>query len=367
MLQFQWQNDTLSKEEAGNQVADLLNNRFSVALWRLPGQKTCGFNFGPLQYLPVDEIKEQGFLLAPFSFNGKGYFIPQVDHPKKAGRNRQGIPWYSRDIKKEEAGKKEFKKKVRYALEQLKGGAFDKVVLARKKCVSLVHELPLLDLFEYWCDRMPGSFVSLVSTPDFGTWLGVTPELLLHFDKNTVNTVALAGTRSKDEDEFSRKEKDEQSLVEKFIRECLGEHDLDFNTSGPEVIHYGNLKHLQTGFSFLSNGVTPGWRSLVKMLHPTPAVCGYPVLTTQIFIRNEEGMDRQLYSGFLGPVSGPDSGSLYVNLRCMEVNNQEAGLYAGAGIVRKSRAPEEWLEITKKMDTLLSVLEQRGWIHRNDE
>ncbi|PSR05865.1 MAG: isochorismate synthase, partial [Bacteroidetes bacterium SW_10_40_5] len=48
---------------------------------------------------------------------------------------------------------------------------------------------------------------------------------------------------------------------------------------------------------------------------------------------------------------------LYVNLRCMEVHeSNQASLYAGAGIVKGSKAEEEWNETEAKMNTLLNML-----------
>jgi isochorismate synthase len=45
-----------------------------------------------------------------------------------------------------------------------------------------------------------------------------------------------------------------------------------------------------------------------------------------------------------------------VNLRCMEIGNEKAILYAGAGITQDSNPQAEWEETERKMQTMLSVL-----------
>jgi isochorismate synthase len=48
---------------------------------------------------------------------------------------------------------------------------------------------------------------------------------------------------------------------------------------------------------------------------------------------------------------------LYVNLRCMQLFDQTAKLYAGAGITFDSIPEKEWDETTLKCHTLLDVMD----------
>ena len=47
---------------------------------------------------------------------------------------------------------------------------------------------------------------------------------------------------------------------------------------------------------------------------------------------------------------------IYVNLRCMEIQNNKAILYAGAGVTEYSDPEQEWYETELKCNTLLNVI-----------
>ena len=69
-----------------------------------------------------------------------------------------------------------------------------------------------------------------------------------------------------------------------------------------------------------------------------------------------EHFDRKYYSGFCGPLnladkSHPDA-SLYVSLRCMEIEGACCHLYAGGGLLKESNEEKEWRETAKKMETI---------------
>lgn len=246
---------------------------------------------------------------------------------------------------------------ARYAIEQIKAGSFDKVVAANKKVTSLPEGFQPLSYYFRLMKAYPNAFVSLTSTPQYGTWVGASPELLLNFDQRAIQTTALAGTQSPEKDIFTEKEEQEQNLVSAYIEKTFENLALDYQKSGPQTAKAGNLAHIKTYYASKPNGQQPDvWKPFLKQLHPTPAVCGYPYKVSKIFIRNEEPFDRELYSGFLGPFHPDGQSSFYVNLRCMELHPGQASIYAGAGIVKGSKSEEEWAETAEKMKTLEDVL-----------
>lgn len=95
---------------------------------------------------------------------------------------------------------------------------------------------------------------------------------------------------------------------------------------------------------------------VLKNLHPTPAVCGIPKADTYQFICNEEGYDRQYYSGIIGRLNPASDTQLYVNLRCMRIDKHTATLFAGSGILTSSTAESEWEETCEKMKTMQTIL-----------
>ena len=73
-------------------------------------------------------------------------------------------------------------------------------------------------------------------------------------------------------------------------------------------------------------------RSLLKGLHPTPAVCGDPPGMAMEFIRNHEtyGFDRGYYAGPFGYI-GKDSADIVVAIRSALVTNYNScSIYAGS-------------------------------------
>jgi len=95
---------------------------------------------------------------------------------------------------------------------------------------------------------------------------------------------------------------------------------------------------------------------IIKSIHPTPAVCGFPLQAAKSFIANNEGMDRGFYAGFLGPIYPNGKFSFWVNLRCAKLLNRRITFYAGAGILVDSDPESEFLETERKMDTLRTLV-----------
>jgi isochorismate synthase len=213
--------------------------------------------------------------------------------------------------------------------------------------------------------RYPTAFVSLVAIPGIGTWLGASPEQLLTLDDQVLTTMALAGTQRRPEDRpltavvWGHKEAAEQEMVSDYVRDFFGRAGItNLEAEGPRTVAAANVVHLQTLFRVqlpeherlaLANRV-------LDELHPTSAVCGMPKHKALAFILDHEGYDRRFYSGFLGPVHMDGRSSLFVNLRCMELDEGFANLYVGGGITADSDPASEWRETEMKAETILSVL-----------
>jgi isochorismate synthase len=59
---------------------------------------------------------------------------------------------------------------------------------------------------------------------------------------------------------------------------------------------------------------------------------------------------------FEGLKLGLKSSALFVNLRCMSVQNNKATIYVGGGITKDSNASKEWEETVSKAKTMKRVL-----------
>ena len=205
------------------------------------------------------------------------------------------------------------------------------------------------------------------STLAVGIWMGATPELLLSVeDKKKFTTVSLAGTQVIADDfplakaAWTQKEIEEQAMVSRYIINCFKKIRLrEFEEYGPKTVRAGNLAHLKTTFevdmaevNFPQLGTV-----MLELLHPTSAVCGMPMKPAFEFLKENEGYDRQYYSGYLGPTNVQNETRLFVNLRCMKIEGNQATLFAGAGITEDSEPESEWNETEVKMQTLLNILQ----------
>lgn len=244
----------------------------------------------------------------------------------------------------------------------------EKVVLSRSKTEELPENFDLLEAFNSMLHAYPRAFVSLVSNPGTGTWLGASPEILVSIDQEQVfRTVALAGTQPADNETslanaiWRQKEIEEQGMVERYILGCFKKLRLrDYTEVGPRTIVAGNLMHLRTDFKVDLQEVdfpTLG-TDMLHLLHPTSAICGLPKEPALEFIKANEGYDRSYYSGYLGPVNCNTGTHLYVNLRCMQLLANKTVLYAGAGITAESSPEKEYQETQHKMQTMRRVLER---------
>ncbi len=219
----------------------------------------------------------------------------------------------------------------------------------------------------------PSAFVSMVFHPDFGRWITASPEVLLRqtTEGNThhFSTVSLAGTRPASipqADPWGTKELGEQAHVTDFIKHRVADlHDakgnpanIEVNINGPFNQQAGPVSHLQTVLNWsvpIDSPVKVG--QILTALHPTSATSGSPKEEALEFLSRNEGYNRELYAGYLGPSDGQELRT-YVNLRTMKVNKDAVSLYVGAGITIGSDPASEWAETLNKALTLLRPLVQ---------
>lgn len=193
----------------------------------------------------------------------------------------------------------------------------------------------------------------MISNAEIGTWIGATPERLIHVNRDKIETMSLAGTKT-EFDNWTKKEYDEQAFVTHQIQKELEKYCHNIQLDGPKTITAGPVQHLQT--TIKAQLINPhDWSSLTQGLHPTPAVCGTPTDAARAFILKNEKHDRQFYTGFIGFVQ-KDTKSLFVNLRCLQFYEKYANLYVGGGIIIDSTQESEWIETERKANTLSALL-----------
>ncbi|MCC9135231.1 chorismate-binding protein [Pontibacter silvestris] len=380
-------------------IGAAIAQRLAVAAWRLPNSSDINicisFSSDYRTGQPHLEESPFGFLFCPFHESereanlfikadlyystAKGrlqvaedapvYALEQYYNALAKQKSKPATQWHTlEDLEHQLSSPELFTEAVARAVEAIRAEKMEKVVLSRNHTQELPEAFELVSAFQALQEAYSCAFVSLVSVPEVGTWMGASPEILVSIDQNQLfKTVALAGTQPAAEGAstanaiWRQKEIEEQAMVERYILSCFKKLRLrDYSEVGPRTIVAGNLLHLRTDFKVdLKEVDFPTLGSdMLQLLHPTSAVCGLPKAPALQFILCNEGYDRSYYSGFLGPVNSADGTHIYVNLRCMQLLTDTAILYAGAGITAESDPQNELQETQHKMQTIAHILQQ---------
>ena len=349
-----------------NKATKHLQNQLPFVLYNKPNarhligifQRDATLNF-------VQDFKETGFILAPF--DGKDIVLIPENKSEivvvKFIRNKSPETGILSIPTPDNTAKKNYEMLVQKGIDAIDNNQFHKVVLSRKELVEL-PDYDAIAVFQRLLNQYPTAFTYCFFHPETGLWLGAFAEQLLKMKGNSFKTMAVAGTQLFDENQaavWGTKEKEEQHFVTNFIREKLEGQTSDVTLSEPYNLQAGKLLHIKTDISGTVNS-NSGLREIIQILHPTPAICGLPKETAKDFIANNEGYDREYYSGYFGELNidfsnNTSATDLYVNLRCMKLSRQEASLYIGAGITKDSVPEKEWLETVGKAQTMRSILD----------
>jgi len=259
-----------------------------------------------------------------------------------------------------------YEEAVQRAVERIRAGGLEKVVLAREVRVHApgpIDPAPILDALR---GAFPACYCYCVGTPELAL-VGASPELLVRRDGERAQTVALAGTTRRSADpavddhlgeQLLRSDKDrgEQRIVTERIERALDPVSLWVAAADePVLVKVQNVQHLATPIRAQLAEPIPVLE-LAGRLHPTPAVGGEPNAAAQPLIPALEGLDRGWYAGAIGWTDLAEDGELCVALRCALLRDDLARLYAGCGIVADSVPAAELAETEVKLQALLPLL-----------
>lgn len=308
----------------------------------------------------ADEVFENAFVFAPFDNEEKIYYLPREKAKMITSQNSfESLAPSKVVFKSPQKEKKQHISLVEETIQHLKDKRLSKIVVSRKTTLPIKNinfSILLKTLFEMY----PSTFRYLWFHPETGIWCGATPELLMSAENGSFKTMALAGTQPHNKSEnpnWSEKERIEHQYVVDDITKNLSKALSFFKISKTESHRAGPLMHLKTDITGVLRKKMYPYNSLLKALHPTPAVCGTPTKNAKLFINKNEGYHREFYTGFLGLITTyQEFSALYVNLRCMKIENNTAHLFVGGGITEDSNPKAEWEETENKLQTMLTVL-----------
>lgn len=310
-----------------------------------------------------ENFNQKGFILNSFTSDKKNFFPLDKCAQLSTENDFESIEANPelKDSYSEEA-KQKFETLVSEAISKIESGTCNKIVVSRKE-TKAISSFNLVKTFQKLVHFYPTAFKYCAFHPEIGLWIGATPEQLLKVCGNSIETVALAGTKMKDEidDDWGDKEKVEQQLVTNFILESLEPFIAEKSVSKPYTHQAGNLLHIKTDISAQLKDKSQ-LSEVLKVLHPTPAVCGFPKVKAKDFILENEDYNREFYAGFLGELNyeaeniESENSDLFVNLRCMKIENNIANIYVGCGITKDSNPELEFFETVNKSKTIKKVL-----------
>ena len=255
---------------------------------------------------------------------------------------------------------------VARAVERIRAGTFEKIVLAREVAVHAPAPHDAAAVFGVLRAGFGSCFVYCAGRGD-GAFVGASPELLVRREGLRASTVAVAGSTRRSADPAvdahlgeqllrSEKDREEQAIVARRIARALA--PLSVWVAAPDepgIVRVANIQHLATPIR--AQLTQPrGVLELAGVLHPTPAVGAEPHATAAPLIPAFEGLDRGWYAGPVGWTDANEDGEFCVALRCALLRGTEARLYAGVGVVRDSDPAAELAETEVKLGALLPVL-----------
>lgn len=270
-----------------------------------------------------------------------------VDRARYAGSSVPDVQWLE---------------KVARAVDEIRSGALDKVVLARDYAVWSKTPFRPSPLLAHLHQRFPACHVFRVAD-----LIGASPELLVRRTATRLDSLVLAGSAptyhdpGQDADAAaallaSDKDRWEHELAVRSVRESLEAVKAESSVGDvPEILRLDNVQHLATPVTAtVAADLTA--LDLAEAFHPTAAVGGTPTGRAVALIDELEGMDRGRYAGPVGWMDADGDGELAIALRCAELSGARARLFAGAGIVSASLPEEELDETRLKLDAMMGAL-----------
>ncbi|KAB8131469.1 isochorismate synthase [Gracilibacillus oryzae] len=260
----------------------------------------------------------------------------------------------------------EWKQLVRKVTDYIDSSTVNKVVLARELQVELLHPCNITDVLKQLLRRQQNSYVFAWET-DGACFIGASPERLVQVEDDQLLSTCLAGTapRGKTMEEDNQisqsllqdeKNREEHQIVVNMIRDSVLSYARQVRIPDQPVIYpLQNMQHLFTPVrAELMFGYT--LLDVVKKLHPTPALSGFPQKESLAFIREHETLERGWYGAPIGWFDHKFNGEFAVAIRSGLIREEKASLFAGCGIVKESDPDLEYEETKIKFTPMLEAL-----------
>ncbi len=251
------------------------------------------------------------------------------------------------------------KKVVNRGIQLVEKGILEKIVLANRIKIKFRNKLDLVEILKRLKKNHPNTCRYVWKRNSKDIFFGASPEKLFSFTKPNLTLEALAGTISTNSNYKkllkSTKDLKEHNYVTQYLIKCLEVSKIkNFNKSDIKVNSFGDISHLQTLIFSKVENICPF--ELLKNLHPSPAVCGYPKNAALDWINTLESFPRGNYASPMGWVDSSGNASFLLAIRGARYIEENIEFTAGSGIVSGSVLEKEIDEIKLKFESIVKQI-----------
>lgn len=262
----------------------------------------------------------------------------------------------------------QFELAVKFSKELFSRQQLEKIVLSKQVDLTFDSTIHKEQLLSALLQQNQSGYHFSFPLADKAVLMGVSPELLLRKQGQQLMTNPLAGSIPRhicpDEEHkrklalfSSTKERFEHAVVIEGMQQILAPFCSHLTVPNePSLLSTATMWHLSTELMGTLQENDSHILSIANQLHPTPALCGKPTALAYSHIAAIEGHSRGFFSGIIGWCDKEGNGEWVVVIRCAQIQENLARLFAGAGIVSASEPTLEWQETEVKLNTMLNAL-----------
>ncbi len=261
----------------------------------------------------------------------------------------------------------DFETAVLEVKEMISGGECYQVVLSQ--CFKKPTSASAVSIYRAMRSLNPSPYMFLLQAGERST-IGASPEMLVKCSGNKLEYRPIAGTRARgktpDEDAMLADEMrgDKKEIAEHLMLVDLGRNDLgrvaEFGSIAvKDLMSVEKYSHVQHLVSYLSGNLREGYDRFDALASCFPAgtVSGAPKVRAIEIIQKLEPTPRGIYAGAVGYFDYAGNMDTCIAIRTLVLENGEAKIQAGAGIVADSVPELEYQETISKARMLLKAIE----------
>lgn len=265
-----------------------------------------------------------------------------------------------------EIEKERYLEAVQNTTKKIQDGEAEKVVIARSLNLNFKAPVSSVAAIHHIANEQQGSY-HFGLQKEGQLFFGATPERLIEIKGGRAYSACVAGSikrgKTAEEDQLigeellnDPKNREEHQYVVDMISTVFDAFCTDFTIARePQLMKIRDIQHLYTPVEAHVKDDNSIFE-FVESLHPTPALGGVPTNESLAIIREEEQMDRGYYAGPIGWTDTEGNGEFAVAIRSALLEEEQAYLYAGGGIVADSEVEKEYDETWIKFRPVLRAL-----------